>query len=323
MGDSPAPSSGVWALIRICLSTLLVVLVSATASAQNREPANQLVLYENPGFDGNFLSVSETIADLRATGLDDLTSSISVTGGIWEICKEPGFKGSCHVFDADLANMTGWTFDDAVSSVRPVVFEGDDARFGVTLYSEPGFQGESLILTGNSQDLRSHNFDNTVGSIVVHRGEWQVCSRDNYDGRCEILHDSHETLAALRLDKIISSIRMYEPLIGGPGYIEDDTAQVSANRNIQRLNVNGGTDGVDTEFYGTPRVNGRYVAACPGNPGRSCTQQTADLFCESAGHIRSLYFDVRETSSNSVWNIADNSRGRSGDVLVNVLCATR
>jgi hypothetical protein len=94
----------------------------------------------------------------------------------------------------------------------------DNAGYGhprAILFSKTGFRGHSVTVDDSIGKLSSHGMDDKASSIMVQGGRWQVCIKDEFDGRCAIVNRSVPDLAALGIDQKISSIRLIGP--GGPG----------------------------------------------------------------------------------------------------------
>ncbi len=77
----------------------------------------------------------------------------------------------------------------------------------VTLYTDSYDRGASLGLNRGVRDLSRYRFNDTVSSIQIRSGKWEVCEHANFQGRCEIIDASIDRLNGLRLNDSISSIR--------------------------------------------------------------------------------------------------------------------
>lgn len=77
----------------------------------------------------------------------------------------------------------------------------------VTLYTDSRRRGASLGLNRGVRDLSRYRFNDSVSSIDIREGRWEVCSDSNFRGRCEIIDASTGRLNNLRLNDNISSLR--------------------------------------------------------------------------------------------------------------------
>ena len=56
----------------------------------------------------------------------------------------------------------------------------------VELYTEPRFGGQGLGLNEGTDDLGNFDYRNSVMSIVVNQGRWEICEKPQYEGRCRV-----------------------------------------------------------------------------------------------------------------------------------------
>lgn len=88
------------------------MLIATAASAQ-------ITLYEHEGYDGQSLTASEEIRNLRRDGFDDRASSAVVFRERWEVCDEPRFHGRCVVLrPGRYPSLATMGLNDRISSVR-------------------------------------------------------------------------------------------------------------------------------------------------------------------------------------------------------------
>ncbi|MAI90931.1 beta/gamma crystallin-related protein [Ponticaulis sp.] len=75
------------------------------------------------------------------------------------------------------------------------------------VYSEEDYGGEAFGTNRNISRLGDYDFDNTIGSVEIVRGEWEFCSGWNYTGTCEILDADETRMRVHNLNNNITSIR--------------------------------------------------------------------------------------------------------------------
>ena len=156
-----------------------------------------------------------------------------------------------------------------------------------TIYSRSHFEGRALTLHRSDPNIGAAGFDD-VGSIVVHSGRWQFCSRPGFEGQCESLGPGR--YSSLREDwkhRVLSVRDTSEPLpapepspvpgprvsavelFPGPGFRGPGTG---IDRDIRRLERFGIDDRVSSlvvhegvwELCSEPRFDGHCRTFQPG-----------------------------------------------------------
>jgi hypothetical protein len=83
------------------------------------------------------------------------------------------------------------------------------------LFTQPGFQGRSLVVDRPIGKLDKFGFDDKPSSIMIKGGgAWKICEDDHFGGRCEIIDRSIPDLVEIRMNNKVSSIAPVGP--GGP-----------------------------------------------------------------------------------------------------------
>lgn len=317
-------------MIRPAFLAILLSSPAAFGQAETRhhDDAGAIVLYEHVNYEGRSVRIDGEAPDLRWIDFNDLTSSIRVEGGRWEICLEPDYRGSCHVLDEDLPDMSEWAFNDRITSVRPVSFRGPDREAGITLYSEFDYSGRELTVLDPVDNLSRMSFNDTARSIEVHAGVWTVCVDDDYRGGCRTLDRSVSDLRRFRLDRRITSVRPggldepappphrpphHQPGYPGPGHGGTGHGGTGG--------IEGGVAGPNTVFFAVPQVDGYPLAACLFESGYRCGQEAADAACAEAGLRRAIHFSTEHAGGQTLWYLADARPGRGRDGLTDLLCA--
>jgi uncharacterized protein YcfJ len=86
----------------------------------------------------------------------------------------------------------------------------------VTLYEWEGLRGQVFTADRPITDLARYGFNDRASSVVVQRGQWEVCEHQNFQGRCMILRPGqYASLAAMGMNNRISSFRRVD---GKPSY---------------------------------------------------------------------------------------------------------
>jgi uncharacterized protein YcfJ len=78
----------------------------------------------------------------------------------------------------------------------------------VTLYQQQNFVGRAFATNGPVSDLGRMGFNDRASSVIVERGQWQVCDDIGFRGYCIVLRPGqYPSLAAMGLNNRISSLR--------------------------------------------------------------------------------------------------------------------
>jgi len=86
----------------------------------------------------------------------------------------------------------------------------------VTLYEQQDFRGRTFAVNGPVYNLDRFGFNDRASSLIVERGQWQVCEDADFGGYCVALRPGqYASLGAMGLNNRISSLRR---ISGGHGY---------------------------------------------------------------------------------------------------------
>jgi uncharacterized protein YcfJ len=78
----------------------------------------------------------------------------------------------------------------------------------ITFYEADGWRGRAFTASGQVRDFSRNGFNDRASSVVVDRGQWEVCEDANFRGQCMVLRrGSYETLGGMGLNNRISSVR--------------------------------------------------------------------------------------------------------------------
>lgn len=83
-------------------------------------PRASLELFQRPGFRGEAIGLDRNVRSLERRGIEERVSSIIVNEGVWELCSEPRFGGSCRTFEPGRYARLGPRLDNNVSSLRRI-----------------------------------------------------------------------------------------------------------------------------------------------------------------------------------------------------------
>ena len=220
--------------------TLRCALLLGAAMTAELAGAGELTLYSRDDYLGRSQTVRDAVADLETLRFNDTTQSIRVRSGRWEACEEADFRGACFLLEAgEYPSLDGRA--NKITSLREVRGgwdrgrdrdwerdrdrdhdhdwegrRGHDHERGrlpgralggeLTFYTRDDFAGRSLTVRNSSADLRERDFNDTVQSVRVRSGYWEVCEDVGFRGRCRTLEPG-EYASLERMSNRISSVR--------------------------------------------------------------------------------------------------------------------
>jgi hypothetical protein len=198
--------------------------------------ATDVVLYEHDDFKGRKVDVERDLDDLGGYGFAQSASSMLIQRGQWEMCADPGFGGRCIVFGPGrYASLSTFDFNDQMRSIRRTGNAGGGSgpwpqAAEIELFEHAEFGGRSIKLNRAETALRNGDMNDMVSSIVVRRGSWQVCTDDEFRGRCSTLAPGRYcSLDSLGLGDQLSSAR---PADDQPGAGSDGLITLYENDNF-------------------------------------------------------------------------------------------
>jgi hypothetical protein len=198
-----------------CLFTVL-----GTASAA------EITLFEGPNFQGRNMTLRGEADNLDRTGFNDLTSSIIVRDGVWEVCVDAYFQGGCTRLRPGEYPQLDRRFDRSISSLRVVEERRAEERDRVPerrgdegysrggrgpqaiLFEGPNFGGRSFPILGDVvSNFAGTGFNDRASSIRVEEGYWIFCSDAQFEGDCQTFGPGDYPTLPWGLDRKISSGR--------------------------------------------------------------------------------------------------------------------
>lgn len=212
-------------MLKKALNCALLLGAAMTAELAG---AGELTLYSRDDYHGRSQTVRDAVADLEDVRFNDTTQSIRVRSGRWEACEEADFRGACFLLEAgEYPSLDGHA--NKITSLREVRggWDGHPGRdrdrdrdhrrerdhlpgrsLGgeLTFYTRDDFAGRSLTVRNGAADLRERDFNDTVQSVRVRSGYWEVCEDVDFRGRCRTLGPG-DYASLERLSNRISSVR--------------------------------------------------------------------------------------------------------------------
>lgn len=82
-----------------------------------QRPVARIVLYDNNNFRGRNIGITQNTPDLGRRRFSDLASAARSQGGVWELCSESNYNGTCVTTETDLV-LGAAGVDNTIASVR-------------------------------------------------------------------------------------------------------------------------------------------------------------------------------------------------------------
>ncbi|MEL6258628.1 MAG: beta/gamma crystallin-related protein [Pseudomonadota bacterium] len=77
----------------------------------------------------------------------------------------------------------------------------------VVLYDGQGYSGPPQFIRGARENLGRLDFNNRASSIRIRSGAWELCTENDFGGRCAMVSEDVADLASLGLNNRLSSLR--------------------------------------------------------------------------------------------------------------------
>lgn len=78
----------------------------------------------------------------------------------------------------------------------------------ITFYEHDGWRGRAFTTAADVRNFSSMGFNDRASSVVVERGQWEVCDDNRFGGNCMVLRrGSYESLSGMGMNDRISSVR--------------------------------------------------------------------------------------------------------------------
>ncbi len=178
--------------------------------------AADVTLFEHDEFGGRRFEVDQPMPDLGRFGFSETASSLVIARGTWELCPEPDFRGRCVVYGPGrYGSLGGQDFNDRAASIRRTGgSEGGWTPGGglgnstIEAFEHIEFGGRRTVITGAEPSLRRIDMNDAISSLMVRGGSWQLCSDDDFRGRCVVVGPGrYATLVEMGLNDEVSSAR--------------------------------------------------------------------------------------------------------------------
>jgi hypothetical protein len=180
------------------------VAVPPPVSPATLGPARGLELYAGTNYSGRRQVLTESTANFRSIDFSDRAMSLRVPRNeTWEICINVDFD-DCRLVTEDVPDLAAIGLTRLMSSARPHVVGRGGGRPQLVFYDAVNFRGRTLMI---EDDRPSLGASNSMGSIRVAAGEWQICDRPRFYGNCVTISDDVRDVSRLGLRGPVASVR--------------------------------------------------------------------------------------------------------------------
>ncbi len=77
-----------------------------------------IVLFKDPSFRGQAISLDRGISNLKDLRFNDTVSSIAINSGTWLACEHPDYRGRCEIIDGSIEHMRYVGLNDKITSIK-------------------------------------------------------------------------------------------------------------------------------------------------------------------------------------------------------------
>ena len=174
-----------------------------------------LTLHDGDIGSSPLLELTTTDSSLVNDDWDDRASSAVVSGGCQWILYDTDFEENSGISSVVGAGSYPFNFssnettfglpDNTLSAVRCLPPEGTPA---IVLFEHHWYFGQMQVINSSNPNLALINFDNTVSSLVITGGVWELYSEANYTGsnvtRGQGLYPDVDNLTPIENDDLTS-----------------------------------------------------------------------------------------------------------------------
>lgn len=128
----------------------------------------------------------------------------------------------------------------------------------ITLYDQPDYQGRSVVIDTDAENLDWLNFNDMASSIRVSGGQWEVCIDASYRGTCQVIDSDLPNMSQWAFNDRISSIRPVHDqgrrgrtrdngvtLWSGPNFTGRSVTLIEPSDNLNRLGFNDAAQSIE------------------------------------------------------------------------------
>ena len=200
--------------------------------------AGEITLYQHQNYGGNQITLRRDAPIVSDFGFNDMTSSIVVHSGNWQVCTDGSFTGYCeNLQPGDYARLDR-RFNDRISSVREIgEFKrgpgspgpGAYGRGSIQFFDQPGFRGKPFAVDHDTANFVEHGYNDRASSIIVNEGSWELCTDINFGGNCRVFGPGRYADLGPGMNDRLSSARVVRNFNNAPATMRGGWGRVPPN----------------------------------------------------------------------------------------------
>lgn len=191
-------------MIRMLLPMMAAVTALSLAGTAGAQPyrAGSVTLYDQPNFQGDSITITQSVSDLGKWRFNDRAQSARFEGR-WLICEHGDFRGRCQEVRGDVPNLQTYGLMAQISSVQPAG-RPPGGGFGRPDRDERGIEGARTVFfprpTVDGMDLaagdrgadvfcRSRGLGRAAWFDSSERASQAIGPEGQYVGRSTVIRD--------------------------------------------------------------------------------------------------------------------------------------
>lgn len=181
--------------------------------------APRIVLFEQPGFAGRSVELTQTMGHLDSSRFYTGAGAAVVYGGNWRLCSDDSFRGECTELSPGQYDSLG-ALNGRVSSAEllaraPIAIAPAPVAGRVVLFDSSDFRGKSLVIDRASvPNLERMGFDDRTASMRIEQGTWTFCTDERFQGECRTFGPGKYPRLPVDIYRRIVSARLVNDVYG-------------------------------------------------------------------------------------------------------------
>lgn len=161
-----------------------------------------IVIFDRPDYGGRSTTYSGPNRSIPNNG-----QSVTIGGGIWELCGGRNFSGRCVILKHSVPDLGKYGMRYQVFSVRPAGSRGpipppSAGDWDILVYDRTSYRGNARPYPGSGSDGPK-----PARSVRIGSGTWELCEGRDFNGRCVTLNRSVPDLRMYNIRRV-GSVRV-------------------------------------------------------------------------------------------------------------------
>lgn len=160
---------------------------------------------------------------------------------------------------------------------------GDRQSPTITLFDQPNYQGQSVVIDTDVANLSWVNFNDRASSYRISGGQWEICVHADYRGSCQVVDSDAANMTGWAFNNQMSSVRPVHDegrrgrirengitLWSGANFTGRSITLIDPETNLNRLNFNDAARSIEVH-------SGRWTVCQHASYGGRCREVTRDV----------------------------------------------